>query len=238
MKFVGISDQHGILRDLKEPADVLLVAGDIVPLRFQTYSKDSKKWFKEVYIPWCKAQPVESVVCVAGNHDFWLERHGNEFKDMTRNTKIIYLENEIHTILREGKKYIIYGTPLCKPFGLWAFMKPLEMLGEIFKDVPGLIEKEKEGTEEVKTILLSHDGPYGCSDIILQKSCRWYDGKTHIGNSALTSLVSEIKPDIQIHGHLHTTNHDPEFLGDTEVRCVSVLDENYEVAYDPMYFEL
>ena len=90
---------------------------------------------------------------------------------------------------------------------------------------------------EVKSILLSHDSPYGCSDIVLDKTCPWYSGE-HIGNPELKALIERLKPTINLHGHLHTTNHEAEWIGETEVRCVSVLDEQYKVAYKPYYFEI
>ena len=46
------------------------------------------------------------------------------------------------------------------------------------------------------------------------------------------------EPRDKSHGHLHTTAHEEEFLGKTKVVCVSVLDENYEVAYEPTYIEV
>ena len=244
MKFVAIADQHGILRDLPKPADTLLIAGDVVPLRFQCYSKDSKKWFKEKFIPWATEQPVHTVVMVAGNHDFWLERHGDEFEEMCKGTNILYLENELIFIKpkeSDNRVYGIYGTPLCKPFGNWAFMKELEYQRKVFEEGLKRVNEQREirsPHNEIKTILLSHDAPYGVSDIIQQKSCSWYDGKSHIGNKALAEFITEMKPDINIHGHLHTTNHDPEMLAETEVRCVSVLNEDYDLAYEPTYFEL
>ena len=245
MKFVALADQHGILRDLPEPADILLIAGDTVPLRYQHYSKDSKKWFQEKFIPWAQAQPIRDVVMVAGNHDFWLERHGrDEFKEMCSGTKITYLDCELLPIAEGLRKYIIiYGTPLCKPFGNWAFMKDLYYQENVYKKDLENINKRKEMLDkgqdpEIKTILLSHDAPYGVNDIILQESCPWYDGKTHIGNKALTKFIEDLKPDLNIHGHLHTTGHEIETLGETDVRCVSVLNEDYDLAYEPTYFEL
>ena len=37
-------------------------------------------------------------------------------------------------------------------------------------------------------IFLSHDAPYGVSDIILQKDCWWADG-SHIGNKSLRKFI-------------------------------------------------
>jgi Icc-related predicted phosphoesterase len=54
----------------------------------------------------------------------------------------------------------------------------------------------------------------------------------------LKKFLEAAKPTLNIHGHLHTTNHNVEKLGDTDVYCVSILDENYEIAFEPQYFEL
>ena len=45
-------------------------------------------------------------------------------------------------------------------------------------------------------ILITHDAPFGVSDIILQKDCPWYDGKTHIGNKPLSRAI--LKQHLQI----------------------------------------
>ena len=227
MKFVAIADQHGYLPEIKE-ADVLLVGGDIVPLDIQTDFSESKAWFKNVFIPWANSLSIKEVICVAGNHDFWLERYSKDFKDLLKGTKIHYLENEVYA-LGDGD-IEIFGSPLCKPFGRWAFMPSIENQKERY--FSNIVMEGK------KKIFLTHDSPYSVSDIVLQKTCAWYDGKSHLGNPALTHLVERIKPDLMLHGHLHTTNHEPEFLGKTEVRCVSILDENYDPFFEPYYFEL
>lgn len=235
-KFVAMSDLHGNLVDLSEPADVLLLGGDIVPLNIQMNGYRSKMWFRDDFISWIDRLPVSQVVMVGGNHDMYLEFHGiDKFREMVKDRgNITYLENSCVDL---GDDITIYGTPLCKPFGNWSFMISPDKQQKIYKeDLEGLRERIEEGR---KVIVLSHDAPLGCSDIILQKSCPWYTDD-HIGNPQLRTFLEDLKPTLNIHGHLHSTNHEAEYLndGDTEVRCVSILDENYRVAYEPYYFEL
>ena len=200
MNIAAISDLHGDLRiDLPKNLDYLFIAGDIVPLRYQAYSKVSKDWFEDEFLTWCMDQGIiKNIFIIAGNHDFYLERHGDEFKknmyDMS-DGKIIYLDNELWENKEEFDKVPVF--PSTKP-----------------------------------SFILSHDAPYGVSDVLLQKNCWWADG-SHIGNKALRELIERTKPDYNLHGHLHSTNHDVEMLGNTEIRCVSILNEDYKIAYEP-----
>jgi Icc-related predicted phosphoesterase len=203
-----------------------LIGGDIIPLKIQNYTVESEEWFKTVFIPWCNDLPCEKVIFIAGNHDFFLMRHPDRMRLMLKDQdKIVYLDGEIF----EYKGKVIFGTPWCKPFGRWAFMESYEEQDKRYARYLEIIGKVD--------IVLSHDAPYGVSDIILQKDCWWADG-THIGNQSLKKFLEAAKPTLNIHGHLHTTNHNVEKLGDTDVYCVSILDENYEIAFEPQYFEL
>jgi Icc-related predicted phosphoesterase len=222
MKICAISDMHGQYDFKVEPCDIVLICGDIVPLKIQFYSKDSEEWLKTFFIPWCNNLPCEKVVFVAGNHDFLFQRHDDRVrKALEGQDKIVYLNCEYYEY--NGK--VIYGTPWCKPFGNWAFMETIEESEERYKDVKHF------------DILISHDAPYGISDILLQKDCWWADG-SHIGNIALTNLIERVKPEYCWHGHLHSTNRDAEYLGNTRIHNASLLDENYEMVYEPLYIEL
>ena len=226
MKICAFSDMHGQINFKVEPCDIVLIGGDIIPLKIQNYTVESEEWFKTVFIPWCNDLPCEKVVFIAGNHDFFLMRHPDRMRLMLKDQdKIVYLDGEIF----EYKGKVIFGTPWCKPFGRWAFMESYEEQDKRYARYLEIIGKVD--------IVLSHDAPYGVSDIILQEDCWWADG-THIGNQSLKKFLEAAKPTLNIHGHLHTTNHNVEKLGDTDVYCVSILDENYEIAFEPQYFEL
>ena len=226
MKICAFSDMHGQINFKVEPCDIVLIGGDIIPLKIQNYTVESEEWFKTVFIPWCNDLPCEKVVFIAGNHDFFLMRHPDRMRLMLKDQdKIVYLDGEIF----EYKGKVIFGTPWCKPFGRWAFMESYEEQDKRYARYLEIIGKID--------IVLSHDAPYGVSDIILQKDCWWADG-THIGNQSLKKFLEAAKPILDLHGHLHTTNRDKEMLGDTAVYNVSLLNENYEMVFEPQYFEL
>lgn len=227
MKICGISDIHGDLSVKIQPCDVLCICGDIVPLEVQVNSKKSKRWLKELFIPWCSKQPCKKVLVVGGNHDFFLWHHPLQMKEMVKEEeKIEYLLNEGYEF--EGVKF--FGTPLCKEFGYWAFMYP-------YDEQDRILDKALEEWGKNIDVLLTHDSPYGVSDIILDKSCPWTTDE-HIGNKSLEAFIIKTAPKLHLHGHLHSTNHDEEILGVTKVYCVSILGEQYTVQYEPQYFDI
>lgn len=222
MKICAFSDMHGQYNFEIEPCDIVFICGDILPLEIQFYTNDSEIWLKSFFIPWCNNLPCEKVVFIAGNHDFYFMRHQDRVKTiLEKEDKIVYLDSEYYEY--NGK--IIYGTPWCKFFGNWAFMESDEDSSKRYNDV-GHID-----------ILLSHDAPYGVSDILLQKDCKWADG-SHIGNHSLRKLVETAKPQLMLHGHLHSCQHDGDTCGDTTIYCVSLLNENYKMVYKPLYLEI
>ena len=222
MRICAFSDMHGQYDFKVEPCDIVLICGDIVPLKIQKYTDDTEVWIKTFFIPWCNNLPCEKVVFIAGNHDFYFERHPDRVKRLLEGQdKIVYLDCESY----EYKGKTIYGTPWCKPFYNWAFMEETTKSDERYKDIQHM------------DILMTHDAPYGVSDILLQKDCWWADG-THIGNLALRNLIERVEPSLNLHGHLHSTNREAEYLGKTKIHNVSLLNENYEMIYTPIYIEI
>lgn len=232
MRICGISDMHGNLDFSIEPCDVLCICGDIFPLEIQNYSKPCEKWFAKEFLLWCDKQPVKEILLIGGNHDFWLSRHSDKAKleclKSPKNVRITYLQDESYEYIDEdsGKVYTFYGTPWCHKFGDWAFMPETDdTLSYHFEKIPDNLD-----------ILLTHDAPYGVSDVCLQDV--WWNKKEHIGSKPLAKAVSIKQPKILLHGHLHTTNREEELLGKTSVYNVSLLDEKYEMVYKPLYLEI
>lgn len=224
MKIVAISDLHGNLNFDVNKSDILCICGDLVPLKIQSYHKDSKKWFKKEFLPWCEKQDVEEIYVIGGNHDFFIANHKNELLEILKGSNVHYLEDSSESFVDEnGNEYLIYGTPWCHQFGNWAFMGYSDQkLSTIFKKMPDNVD-----------ILLTHDAPYGFSDVCEQNTP--WNTHEHIGNKGLTEAVMEKKPKLLLHGHLHSSNHNVEKMGDTNVYNVSVLDENYELNFKPLY---
>lgn len=224
MKICAFSDMHGQLDFNIEPCDIVLICGDIVPLYIQRNMEDSETWLKEVFLPWCENLPCEKVAFIGGNHDFFLYDNKEKIHELvneTKSDKIIYLDCE-H--FEYGGK-IIFGSPWCKPFGKWAFMESFEESETRYKDIDHV------------DILMTHDAPYGVSDVLLQEDCWWADG-SHIGNPSLRNLLDKTKPKLHVFGHLHSCLHDEAKHNNTSVFCVSLLNEDYKMVYEPLYFEL
>ena len=222
MKIVAISDLHGNLPTIEEVAIIYCIAGDIMPLNIQSNDRKCRKWLKEEFIPWANNLPCSHVVLIAGNHDFVFQRMEKEAIDtIFEGSKVIYLENS--GVQLEGLN--IFGTPWCHQFGHWAFMADDDTLTELFKEIPENVD-----------ILLTHDAPYGTSDILFQ-NIAWNIGE-HIGCVPLRDAIIEKKPKIVLHGHLHSTNHKKEVLVESDVYNVSLLDENYDLIYDPLILDV
>lgn len=224
LKISALSDIHGLTGIDIEPCDILFICGDIVPTTIEKDEAACAGWFDTMFIPWIDRLPCDKAIVIAGNHDFYMNNREHELREMFKKCdKLVYLNCDIY----EYEGVVIYGTPLCKRFGPYAFMGPIEGQDELYNRMLNVVDKID--------IIVAHDAPYGCSDILLQ---RGYDNERHIGNKALKRLVEKAQPKLMLHGHLHSTNHDKETIGDTDVYCVSITDEGYFNAYKPLYLEM
>lgn len=218
----AISDLHGDLIEYIEPCDLVLICGDLVPLDIQSNSKKTYKWFQTTFKEWAENLPCDKVLFIAGNHELGVEYHQKRYEKLfPENGKVTYLCNSSY----DYKGIKIFGTPYCKQFGHWAFMRDNDTLNNLFKEIPSDLD-----------ILMSHDAPYGCSDICLQAT-PWNTGD-HIGNIALRDAILEKKPKVVFHGHLHSSNHNCEFLENSKVVNCSIKDERYNISYFPIYYDL
>lgn len=234
MKIASVSDLHGNLITYPstywnglEECEVLFICGDVIPLDIQFNSVKSYDWLLKEFKPWAEALPVEKVFITAGNHDAFFERHPKGVKDLFPTfEKVTYLPNEYAEYLstQDGKLYRIFGTPYCHIFGMWPFMRDEKTLKEKYSEIPENID-----------ILFCHDAPYGVSDICYQ-FYPW--DKRHKGCPVLRDAILEKKPKYCFHGHLHSTNHEEELLGDTKVYNTSILNEDYKITYEPVILEV
>lgn len=221
MKICAISDLHGELIYNIEESDILIIAGDISPLSIQRQKGLMKQWIKNEFIPWSNNLPVNKIFLIAGNHDFFLYLCSEkEKKELFSNSKIIYLEDSGYII----DNVHIWGTPWCHVFGNWAFMREPEYELEQFYKIPKDVD-----------ILISHDPPYGTCDICFEHPWGNFD---HLGNKELSEVIKIKHPKLVLCGHLHTGNHNPEYINETEVFNVSILNERYNIAYKPLYITI
>ena len=227
MKIVAISDMHGYLKDIPE-CDLLIIAGDISPLRIQSDTAKMLGWLEDDFMPWLERQFCQKVVLVAGNHDFIFETDGIQ-EEVTRifdmySSWFTYLENETVKIDIDDHEISIFGTPYCSTFGNWPFMYEDDLLVDFFKEIPSKVD-----------IIVSHDAPYGTSDVCSEGIAKY---KGHIGNKPLTEALKNVEFKYLLHGHLHTSNHEAEELNGGLVYNVSLLNEDYKPEFEPLEIEI
>ena len=231
MKIISLSDLHGTLLpvvDYFEPCELILICGDISPLNIQANDRKMKKWLENDFKCWCESLPCNKVLFIAGNHDWICSRNVDfMYKTFPKDAKVTYLFHEgyIHTSL-SGEEIHIFGTPYCTQFGNWAFMEDDQRLTELFKKIDYNLD-----------ILITHDAPYGASDILLQEDVPWYTGK-HIGSKPLAEAILLKQPKYVFHGHLHSTSRIFEDLGPSKVINCSIKDEKYLPIYDPIITDI
>lgn len=224
MKVCAISDLHGYLPKI-EPCDLLLICGDIMPLSIQFNMPASLEWLSNEFIKWIEALPVDHVIMIAGNHDAVFERASRRAKATINHNKLTYLLNEstIYTS-NEGEQITIFGTPYCKIFGNWPFMRTPEYLKEKYSEIPDGVD-----------ILISHDAPkIGQVGTILEG--RWYGEDA--GNIYLADEIKFKRPRWVFSGHIHSGEHSLTLFEGTKLYNVSIMNEHYEPLNKPLYIEI
>ena len=226
MKVCVTSDLHGYLPEI-EPCELLLICGDIVSLKHQRYSKSCKQWYTKVFQPWIDSLPCDKVLFIPGNHEVGVEGHEDEYRKLfsPTNKATILLHNYYEYLSNDGIVYKIFGTPYCKIFGNWAYMKSNSDLKKKFSEIP-------EGLD----ILITHDVAYGYADQSLQDI--GYGTEEHFGTVELRDAILEKKPKFHLSGHIHTANHNLIMIGDTKHYNVSYVDETYIPTFKPLYIEI
>lgn len=126
----------------------------------------------------------------------------------------------------------IYGSPWSPHFCDWAFMGDDKFLKSKFKKIPDGVD-----------ILLTHTPPKidGLEiDVVHEgRFNRVFDKVVeHCGSSVLTKYIKERKPRFAFSGHIHTGSHELCKFEDTECANVSLLNEDYNLAYKPRIVEI
>lgn len=221
-----MSDLHGILPQWEDSifndVELLLICGDIIPLNIQFNMPESYKWLKEDFTSWINSLGVKQTVFIAGNHDAYMEQHHKDMKVLFSNN-IKYLKNEsFDYISDDGRVYKIFGTPYCKLFGTWPFMRENDILYNKYSEIPENLD-----------ILISHDAPrikdLGC---IKQEGFLWYG--TEAGNELLANAILEKKPSYCFCGHIHSGEHNLQEINGIKMANTSLVNENYNLVYKPL----
>ena len=232
MKICAISDLHGYLPKSLPECDVLVIAGDIVPLEYQRSTVQSVAWLAGPFQNWCLKRKCSEIVVVAGNHDFIFEHCINNFFTpreihdilfkLDSKLKIHYLCDSYVTI----KDITFYGTSLCPSLRNWAFYRDSDSLKEGFIN----------GMNKPFDVLVTHCPPkMGTQGVVLQPNYNYYKD---FGCEELWDVIKEKDIKWVISGHIHSGNHDIDYYGNMKCVNVSLKDEDYNVKYETFVFEI
>jgi len=210
MKLICIADTHCNYKNLEVPeGDILIHAGDIDAYQYSSELKDFNKWLGKL--------PHKYKIVIGGNHDKYLfETDTNKIRSYLTNA--IYLENSGCEI----EKIKFWGSPVTPRFGRWFFMAERGAdINEYWKMIP----KDTD-------ILITHGPPYNILDAVA-----FSYGNHHVGCSELLNIIKKIKPKFHIFGHIHSSSGIYKEDNTTFVNA-SILDEDYQVAYEPITIEI
>ena len=229
MKLVCTSDLHGNLNQLDfRNCDLVIIAGDFSKTfgfkKWHIY--EQMKWIKNKFIPFLSSYHNTKFVVIPGNHDLCFDLN-RTFVWQDLNWTIHWPENVSFLLdsYVEVNGLKIYGTPWVPIISYnWAFEGNHNVLLEKFRKIPENLD-----------ILITHTPPR-ILDFKLDYSEQTKRGP--FGSSELAQVIFEKKPKYVFCGHIHSGNHNlVEFEG-SKIYNVSRLDENYEIAYKPLYLEI
>lgn len=208
MKVVAISDLHGQLPDTPE-CDLLIIAGDICPVNNHKLLYQ-QMWLDSVFADWCREQPAKYIVACWGNHD-WI---GVDYSHPMIPCEFLTDETAIVDGLR------VHGTPWQRRFQDWAFNLDEPELNLKYEAIPQC------------DIIVSHGPAYGYGDKVPRRA-RF----ERVGSMAFTKRIDEIKPKLVVTGHIHC---DPGIWtrGGTIIVNATVVNERYQLVYEPRVFEI
>jgi Icc-related predicted phosphoesterase len=209
-KLVVISDTHTRHQEIVLPdGDILIHCGDMTNVGSITDFMKIGVWFGSML------HRYKHIICIAGNHDFGLQRHREVILQTAfTHPNIHYLEDS--EIELEGIKF--WGSPWTPTFYDWAFMKDDEDLKEVWDQIP-----------EDTNVLITHGPPHGILDM--------NEAGEHCGSKTLRARMEQdhILEYLKVHlfGHIH------EGYGH-KGRCYncSSLNRQYKYANPPVVIEV
>ena len=208
MRIVTISDTHGQHDKLNLPeGDLLIHAGDAT-----NKGEDSET---QIFLDWFDKQKFKSKILVAGNHDFYFERHSEEEIQSLLPNNIMYLKDSGTEI--DSIKF--WGSPVTPWFMNWAFNR---RRGHEIARHWDLIPLDTD-------ILITH-GP------MFRRLDQNREGQ-HIGCKDLFLKSQELSLKFHIFGHIHESygmleRQNVKFLN------ASVVNDKYELVNKPIVFDI
>lgn len=230
MKILAVSDLHGKLEGFDPSGvDVVVIAGDLAPL--SGFSKwhihDQKKWIQKKFMEFARRYPETDFVVVPGNHDLCLDPAKTRIHP-DLDYKIEWANN-VRLLIDSAafvKGMTFYGTPWVPIISRhWAFEADREKQIKMFSKIPNEVD-----------VLISHTPPH-ISNSFLDRSTQ-YGISEAFGSDVLASMIFDKKPNHVFCGHIHTGEHSEVNFNGTKIYNVSRLNEDYDIAYDPVCVEI
>jgi len=215
MKITFISDTHGLhshytskaYGNLLGEGDILVHAGDISNIGKESEIKNFLDWFSNT--------DYTHKIFIAGNHDWGftkIDDINQEYKDKG----VVYLFDS--SVIIEGLKF--YGSPWQPEFYNWAFNLPRN--GNELKSKWDLIPDDTD-------ILITHGPPWTILDRVPTGAS--------VGCEFLYDRVLEVKPLINVFGHIHSS-YGQKTLNGIEFLNASLLSESYVPYNNPIKINL
>jgi len=153
MKLVCISDTHGDHEGVVLPeGDVLIHAGDL--------SAHGRQAETLAFMQWLGSQHFEHILCIAGNHDVFIEQQPLIALQFAQDNGVRLLNDSGCTI--DGVKF--WGSPITPRFMDWAFMRdpgrPIEAHWQKLHHTgcPSLLSRVSEVSPSVHLFGHIHEG--------------------------------------------------------------------------------
>ena len=235
MRIVCISDTHSLqdsMRHAIPEGDILIHAGDVSNKGGERDVTNFINWFQSI-------KGFDLKIFISGNHDFCFEKvnqphHKGDYdwlhhlmtEENLSQSDVVYLEDDYVTYVSEELQMPIkiYGTPWQPWFYDWAFNLP--RLGNELHDKWAKIPI---GTD----ILITHGPPNGYGDLVNN----WRQPNTNVGCELLLNRILDIKPVLNVFGHIHEgygvyTNEDTTFVN------ASICTADYRPTNKPIIIDL
>ena len=218
MKLFAISDTHGGLPEIPE-CDVLVIAGDIVPLSLQRSVPGSLWWFESTFTDWVESLKCEKVILIAGNHDFVFDPRLGAYDD-TKISKSKVSDKLVYLGPGESYEYnskTFYSFPWTPVLKRWAFYLDHDDLVKECSKIPKDLD-----------VLIAHCPPkVGQVGVVMQKN---YNHGKDFGCEELKDALQTRNVKYCICGHIHSGNKNVQVMDNnikTKIYNVSLLDEDY-----------
>ncbi len=212
MKLVCISDTHGDHEQVVLPAgDVLIHAGDLTGHGTRAETQAFMEWFGR--------QDFAHKLCVAGNHDTFMESDPVLAAEFARDNGVCLLNDSGCRV--GGLNF--WGSPITPRFLDWSFMR----------DPGAPIEAHWNLIPEDTDVLITHGPPHGILDQVLREDEQY----EHTGCPSLLERIREISPLVHLFGHIHEARGRVDADNLSYIN-VATMNKGYCIEHEPVSIEL